>query len=228
MSNFPSLEEIDKDLASTAQNGSAFEEDDFLSREKAVLGEDAEAFDKPTEATADDSVASFEKSFPSLNEQDNASALGPSGLISEPAEPYLPGAPLQTNEVTSKANELSLEDSEPIKEWRARKDLEIEQRDKADEQKRERIREEAKKRIDDFYENYNNKKDESIEQTRSEEKAFLEERDNDVAGVGNTWERISKLIDSAPEKTQLHDKSRFKELINSLKKDINAPGAAGY
>jgi hypothetical protein len=151
--------------------------------------------------------------------------LGPSGLISEPAEPYLPGQP----DLAVETNKLSLEDSEPLKEWKVRQELEIKRRDELSESKKRETRDKAKAAIDDFYENYNTKKDESIEQTRGEAKTFLEERDNAVAG-GTSWDRIAKLIDTSEKGTKVkgRDKSRFKEMLLSLKGDPDAPGAAGY
>ncbi|ANB16013.1 clathrin light chain [Sugiyamaella lignohabitans] len=65
MSNFPSLEEIDEGLVST-ETPSEFQNDDFLAREKAVLGEDAEAFTSTDGPGADEAVIGFETSFPPL------------------------------------------------------------------------------------------------------------------------------------------------------------------
>lgn len=115
------------------------------------------------------------------------------------------------------------------REWKSRRELEIQRRDELSEQKKSETQEEAKKSIDDFYENYNSKKDKSIAETREEEKKFIDERDSDV-GKGSTWERIVKLVDTSDNaaKTKYSDKSRFKELLVSLKSDANAPGAAGY
>jgi hypothetical protein len=62
MSKFPALEEIDESLAA-ADNAPEFQNDDFLAREKAVLGDDAEAFGGEG---AVDEVSGFEASFPAL------------------------------------------------------------------------------------------------------------------------------------------------------------------
>lgn len=37
-----------------------------------------------------------------------------------------------------------------------------------------------------------------------------------------------KLVDISDTKSGIHDKTRFKELLVSLKNDANAPGAGGY
>lgn len=209
-SKFPSIEELDADIAPVSDE---FANDDFISRERAVLGEDADAFAAEDEAVVN--KASVESSFPALN--DSATNL----RMSDPRpESLLP----------SETKKLSLEDSEPIKEWKARQELEIQRRDELSESKRNETLEKAKKAIDDFYENYNSKRDDAIDQTENEAKEFIEQRDSAVAGGGTSWDRIVKLIDISDKGTKSggRDKSRFRELLLSLKGDANAPGAAGY
>ena len=62
--------------------------------------------------------------------------------------------------------------------------------------------------------------------TRREEEEFLANRENPSVG-GTTWERIAKLVDLSDKgaKGGKSDKTRFRELLQSLKKDENAPGA---
>lgn len=62
--------------------------------------------------------------------------------------------------------------------------------------------------------------------TRMEEEEFLANRENPSVG-GTTWERIAKLVDLSDKgaKGGKSDKTRFRELLQSLKKDENAPGA---
>ncbi|KAF5098162.1 hypothetical protein DV451_003518 [Geotrichum candidum] len=106
--------------------------------------------------------------------------------------------------------------------------LEIQRRDEQSEAKRKETREKANAAIDDFYENYSSKKDEAIEEVREAERRFLEERDNNITGT--TWDRILKLIDTSSKgvKSELSDKTRFKEVLLALKGNPDAPGAAGY
>lgn len=69
------------------------------------------------------------------------------------------------------------------------------------------------------------KKDKAIENTRREAEEFLASRENTVAG-GTSWERIAKLVDlSEKGASRGGDKTRFRELLLSLKKDEKAPGA---
>ncbi|KAF5095337.1 hypothetical protein D0Z03_001865 [Geotrichum reessii] len=106
--------------------------------------------------------------------------------------------------------------------------LEIQRRDEQSEAKRKETREKANAAIDDFYENYSSKKDEAIEQVREAEKRFLEDRDNTITGT--TWDRILKLVDTSSKgvKSELSDKTRFKDVLLALKGNPDAPGAAGY
>lgn len=64
---------------------------------------------------------------------------------------------------------------------------------------------------------------------RAEEKEFIESQESTVSG-GTTWERIAKLVDLSEKnaRTAKVDKTRFRELLLSLKSDPNAPGAKGY
>lgn len=58
-SKFPALEEIDQDLGSNNNEQGDFEgEDDFLARERAVLGDDAKEFGGVSDE------AEFESQFP--------------------------------------------------------------------------------------------------------------------------------------------------------------------
>ena len=66
-------------------------------------------------------------------------------------------------------------------------------------------------------------------QTRKEAETFLEKREDTTAG-GTSWERIAKLVDvrSGKAPTSAAGKERFRELLLSLQKDGEAPGAKGY
>lgn len=157
----------------------------------------------------------------------NKASMGPSGIIADSNEPYLPGTAAQENGLENGTQKLSLEDSPAIKEWRQKQRLEIERRDEVSEAKKSETREKAKRAIDDFYEDYNTKKDDIIAKTQEEEKSFIAERDENV-GVGSVWDQAAKLVDTNDMGGSGRDKSRFKELLLSLRGDANAPGAAGY
>ncbi|BFZ60343.1 Clathrin light chain [Saitoella coloradoensis] len=236
MSAFPSLEEFDAGQT-TAQPVLGNDDNDFLAREQALLGDDAAFFnggDQPQQQASsgeadflgggEDEIGQFESSFPAL---DNP-AIQAGGVISVSSEPYMPGTaePFTAQTPAAAPNFQNDDESEPIRQWRERQALQIQKRDEQSEQKKQETIERARRAIDDFYENYNTKKDKAIEETRIEEKGFLESRDNAVAG-GTTWERIAKLVDLSDKRGD-KDLSRFRGMLINLRKDENAPGAAGY
>lgn len=117
------------------------------------------------------------------------------------------------------------------RQWREQRALAIQHRDELSEKRKAETIKAAQTAIDDFYENYNNKKEKTIAQTRREAEEFLANREDTAAG-GTSWERIAKLVDlsgkGAKGGASGSSKERFRELLLSLKKDPNAPGATGY
>ncbi len=123
------------------------------------------------------------------------------------------------------------EETEPIKQWRAQRDAGLAERAERSEEKKQATIKAAQSAIDDFYENYNSKKEKAIAQTRREAEEFLESREDTSSG-GTSWERISKLVDLSGKGTKGgasgSEKAKFRDLLISLKKDEKAPGATGY
>ncbi|KAK0659299.1 Clathrin light chain [Lasiodiplodia hormozganensis] len=253
---FPSLDEIDAGqteargdanfdlVADTADQG------DFLSRERALLGEDADQFAAPGDNTAtvedagdddllggggggnfpaigdQDDMTGFESSFPAIDTSNEH--MAPGGTITGSTAPFLPGAPQSSSFAPVAADEP---EPEVIREWRERRDLAIQHRDQISDEKKQATIKAAHEAIDDFYENYNNKKEKGIAQTRKDEEEFLNSRDDTTAG-GTSWERIAKLVDLSGKGARGggsgSEKARFRELLLSLRKDEKAPGATGY
>jgi rubrerythrin len=125
----------------------------------------------------------------------------------------------------------SEEEPEVVREWRERRDAENARRAEQFAQQREETIREAQQNIDDFYENYNSKKDKLIAQTRREAEEFVAGREDTVSG-GTSWGRIAKLVDvsgkGAKGGAAGSGKERFREMLVSLRKDEKAPGAVGY
>ncbi len=123
------------------------------------------------------------------------------------------------------------EEPEVIKNWREKRDAQNARRAEQFGQQRSETVQEAQKNIDDFYENYNSKKDKTIAQTRKEAGQFLDSREDTTSG-GTSWERISKLVDVSGKGGKGgaagSGKERFRELLMSLRKDDKAPGAMAY
>ncbi|EPS38247.1 hypothetical protein H072_7904 [Dactylellina haptotyla CBS 200.50] len=232
MSHFPSIEEFDEGVVAPAA-GTFDNADDFLAHEQAILGSDADQFAASADRFpaldneadllgGDEETHKFESSFPDLIGDNEA--VGPGGTITGTGAPYMPGV-VNTNFPSS-----TLPDEEPdvIKQWRERQQLEIQRRDELSETRKQETVDKARAAIDDFYDNYNSKKDKSIEQTRKEAEEFLANRENTSAG-GTSWERIAKLVDLTDKgvRSGNSDKTRFRELLVSLRKDEKAPGASG-
>lgn len=124
------------------------------------------------------------------------------------------------------------EEDEPevVKEWRERRDAAIAKRAEQFAYQREETIKEARRNIDDFYENYNTKKEKGISQTRREAEQFLTNREDTVSG-GTSWDRIAKLVDISGKGVKGgaagSGKERFREMLLSLRKDEKVPGASG-
>jgi len=233
---FPSLEEFDSGAQTETKGDSGFETadvGDFLSLEKALLGDDADQFATGDDNAAfvedgdndllggggDEEVTEFESSFPAIDTRNDSVApggtiTGTSGFQSQ----YYPTAEDE-------------EEPEVIKQWRERRDLALQDREAKSDAKKEETVKAAQQNIDDFYENYNSKKEKAIAQTRRDAEAFLENREDTSAG-GTSWERIAKLVDlsgkGAKGGASGTGKEKFRELLISLRKDEKAPGASGY
>lgn len=116
-----------------------------------------------------------------------------------------------------------------IKEWRERRDLAISAREEKSAQRKQETIKNAQAAIDEYYENYNSKVEKGQAQTKKEATDFLAKREDTTAG-GTSWERIAKLVDLKGGKSTgaAPGKERFREMLGSLVKDENAPGAKGY
>ncbi|KAL8404154.1 hypothetical protein RB594_009134 [Gaeumannomyces avenae] len=231
---FPSIDDFDSgvqtDIKTSSEDPSA---GDFLAREKAILGEDANQFATVEDGGDDDDdllggggggdsgSAQFESQFPDLTSP-GEQGLGASGTITGPSVSYNSGFGAYTEEE---------EEPEVVKEWREKRDEQIAKRAEQFAQQRVETVKEAQQNIDDFYENYNTKKDKTIAATRKDAEQFLASRDDTTSG-GTSWERIAKIVDVSGKGSKGgaagSGKERFRELLVSLRKDEKAPGAEGY
>ncbi|KAF2179406.1 clathrin light chain [Zopfia rhizophila CBS 207.26] len=249
---FPSLDEIDAGQTEARGEvnfdlvGDATDGDGLSSLEHALLGDDAKQFALPNDrlATVEDGdddllgggssfqaniggeeITGFESSFPAIDTTNEH--MAPGGTITGSSLPFLPGQPQPS------FTPLRSDSPEPeiIREWRERRDLAIQHRDEVSAERKAKAIKEAQENIDDFYENYNNKRDKQVAQTRREAEEFLANRDDTTAG-GTSWERIAKLVDLSGKGVKGgasgSEKQRFRELLLSLRKDEKAPGATGY
>jgi len=243
---FPSIEDIDGGQ-SEAFDGAG--EGSFLDRERAILGQDAEQFGStqgPTNnattvedddgdllggddfggdnraATVGNDLNEFESSFPAIDTQNES--VGPGGTITNSSAPYQPSS------YTNYATATDEEESEPVRQWREKRDADLARRDEASAKKKEETVNTARTDIDSFYESYNRKTDKQKAQTAQEAEEFLKNREDTTAG-GTAWERIAKLADLSGKGHvgggKGSTKERMREILLSLKGDKDAPGAGG-
>ncbi|KAJ8141641.1 hypothetical protein OY671_005195 [Metschnikowia pulcherrima] len=199
-------------------------EGDFFSREKELVGdefrtEEDNAVLAESAADEDEEIQEFKEQFPEVEDTE------PTLQTSEPVE-------VDEDEFegfsSAPQNPLTEGESEPLKEWQQRRELEIAEREKANAKKKAEIIASAQQSIDDFYDNHNNKKEEHAKQVLKEQEEFLEKRDGFLTR-GTLWDRVNELVKEAGEGSDSgRDKSRFKGLLTKLKGKENVPGAAGY
>ncbi|KAL9603914.1 MAG: hypothetical protein Q9219_000852 [cf. Caloplaca sp. 3 TL-2023] len=219
--------------------------DDFLTRERAALGDDAAQFTSANDNTAtveddDDDllggggnydgvpsggeeISNFESSFPAMDTRNDQ--MGPGGTITGSNLPYQPPQSSYSSYAEPE------EEPEPIRLWREKRDADIARREEASSGKKTERVQKAQRDIDDFYENYNTKKEKSTARTRKEAEEFLANRQDTSAG-GTSWERVAKLVDlsgkGAKGGAAGGGKEKFREMLMDLRKDEKAPGASGY
>lgn len=261
---------------------------DFLARERAALGADANSFASPADSNQPDK--DYEQSaaaFPDLDGADD-DALGDFAAAGAPAASSptsataAPGAfasqvPQQvsvtgTNEFaafeqeypeieipgeqphenglngtstpeptafsppaasTPAAAPQDAGESEFIRNWREQQKADIAKREEEAARKKEDTIAKARNAIDNFYKDYNAKKEKAIAQNKDDEEAFKTELTDSLA-KGTTWERICTLVDLQDSRSKTttkskQDLSRFKDLLLSLRREgETAPGAGGY
>lgn len=187
-------------------------------------GMDTSAAPAATNGEDADMMGDFETSYPAVDTQNEA--VAPGGSITGSSLPYHPAT-------SSYSAPTAEEEGEPeaVREWREKRDAQIASRDEVSASKKAETVKAAQDAIDEFYENYNNRRDKQVAQTRKEAEEFLAKREDTTSG-GTSWERISKLVDlsgkgqggGAPGT----GKAKMREMLINLRKDENAPGAKGY
>lgn len=194
---------------------------DFLSREKELVGDEFQtAQDKDVLAESDDEIQEFKEQFPEVRDATDD--------VAAPSEPVDDDDDEFEGFGSAPPSNINLGESEPLKAWKERRDLEIDEREKANSKKKEDIISSARQNIDDFYENHSLKKEQHSKAVREEEKEFLDKRDNFLKN-GTLWDRVNELVDGVGETPdEGRDKTRFKGLLSKLKGKENVPGAGGY
>lgn len=220
---YPALETIDNDIPATESAEDL--NSDFLSREKELLGDEFKTEqDKDALAESDDDdINDFKEQFPEVDDSE------PQPEKSQPEDDTEEEEFEGFESSSTNTNKLIQGESEPLKDWKQRRDLEIEEREKANSKKKEDIVNKAQETIDDFYDNYNNKREQHSKEVLKEQEQFLEKRDSFLKN-GTLWDRVNELIGEVGElpADETRDKTRFKGLLTKLKGKETVPGAGGY
>lgn len=153
--------------------------------------------------------------------------MAPGGTITGSTSPFLPGVPTARSTSPFPPSYPSGEEPAVITSWRESRDAAIVRREEASAARKESTIKEAQEAIDEFYVNYNQKREKGVAQTRKEAEEFLAKREDTSAG-GTSWERIARLVDVKKGGPAGAGKERFRELLGGLAKDAEAPGAKGY
>lgn len=140
---------------------------------------------------------------------------------------------------------MNLDESPAVQEWRQKRDQELAAKQAEWKQKHDQTLAKARKEIDQFYADYNQKKQKAQQSNRDLEKKLKSE---EAAPAKNVWERVTGNIDfnATPGQSSVvvpkdkqdpkdknkqeakpetkRDLSRFKSLLLQLKNDSKAPG----
>ncbi|KAJ1926391.1 Clathrin light chain [Tieghemiomyces parasiticus] len=229
---------------------------DFLARERAVLGDDADFLNSLGPATGGEAAfggfgdASFEPnpltqgspfsavnmaSPPSAFPETNHTSPGPSTTDAAQFAADFPDldAPAGHTDSPALVDRVPDTESDFIRDWRQKMASSIEERDRVAQEKHEETLQRAIQDIDNFYEEYNTKKEQAITHNRANEKFEIQQ-----ANTGSAWERVYRQIDLATgggaanknkrgaqgETANGRDTTRMRELIADLRKDGGAPG----
>merc|ERR1711915_928829 len=103
------------------------------------------------------------------------------------------------------------EEPEKIKIWREEQRIRLEQKDIAEEENKNELREKAKKELEDWYKQH----EEQVAKTRQANRTAEKELVADTAKIepGTEWERIAKLCDFNPKTSKSsRDISRMRSI----------------
>jgi len=183
--------------------------------------------------TGDDEIEKFENEFPDIDVGQHPPPL-------QQQHSFGTFAPQPQPSVFSSTPILNqpIEEDEPqvIKDWREKQQAEITARDEASKVRRQETIAKAERSIDEFYDNYSEKKEKNIRDNKNQEAEYLGTLSASLS-TGTTWERICELVElqNSQSKTIARtgsgatDLTRFKEVLLRLKREGDAaPGAAGY
>jgi len=185
---------------------------DFLAREQENLAGLEDEFENHL------NVGSHKSSMIDANDFDHVSEQDP--LNGE----YVNGSngySVVHDAVTAAAIENKVE-PEKIRIWREEQTRLLDQKDAEEERKKEELREQAKKELDEWYTRYAEQLEKSKlnnrEASKNAEQEWIAERDAEQPG--QDWEKITKLCDFNPKAARnTKDTSRMRSILLQLKQN---------
>lgn len=243
-SNFPALDGEDDGFGAptsttttnAAQSGAGFGSDDLLGGSGAPVDSERHQFEKNF-PELDDDIPS--ESYPAAHASTNGfMAPNVGSTIGSGAQDNSYRAPSVVPGVAADPYGVNGDDEEPeaVRRWREEQEEDIARREAAAERRKGETISKAEQDIDNYYAEYNKKKEKSIAKNKEAEAAFKAQRQAELA-EGTTWSRVTKLVDlqNSQSKTIARggpgssDLTRMKEILLSLRREgETAPGASGY
>ncbi|KAG7449733.1 uncharacterized protein BT62DRAFT_978921 [Guyanagaster necrorhizus] len=192
------------------------------------------AKETPVKVTGDEDIEKFESEFPDIDVGPTSPPLQQTPTFGATFAPRPQPSVFSSTPILTQ----TIEEDEPevIKEWRARQAEEIAARDEASKARRQEIISRAERAIDEFYEKYNAKKEDTIAENKEQEQEYRQSLTESLS-KGTTWDRICDIIElqNSQSKTIARagpgttDLTRFKEVLLRLRREGDAaPGAGGY
>ncbi|GAA5902969.1 hypothetical protein JCM6882_009658 [Rhodosporidiobolus microsporus] len=196
----------------------------------AAAGAGAGAVGQQVSVTGDNEFAAFENDYPEIEVPSEQPQTNGGGFAPTPSPiglnaPAFSQAPPSFSSTPAPQEEG---ESEFIKSWRTKQAEEIARREEAAASKKEETIAKARNAIDNFYKEYNERKEKDIAKNKEDEEKFKSQLSDSLA-QGTTWERICTLVDLQDSRSKTTTKSkqdlaRFKEVLLSLKREgENAP-----
>jgi len=196
---------------------------EFLAREQDQLAglED----DIPT-ANATEPVVEATPAEPAKQESEDNFGTSDDNIYQEPSRdsPTVNDSEMNSelmNGVSEKSGHKSMTpppkiEPEKIRLWREQQAKRLEEKDAVEETKKEELRNQAKKELEEWYKHHNELIAKNKAANRNAEKELVAEAD--VVEPGTEWERIARLCDFNP-KASKHSKdvSRMRSIILQLK-----------
>ena len=131
--------------------------------------------------------------------------------------------PVRTNGVnnddgyTSQQHDFTNPESEKIRVWREQQDKMLKVKDSEEQVKKEELRLQAKKELEDWYARYAEQLEKSKKNNRIAEKEWVAERDQ-ASPQGQDWEKVSKMCDfNTKSGKHTKDTSRLRSILLQLK-----------